>query len=454
MSRVDELKTLATSVVERAVAKGATAAEVYVRHGLETDIEVRNGQIDKLVEGGPKSIGIRVWRAERNASTYGTDFSDQVVDRLITDALSLADLMDPVPESALADKSRMALGVEFPDLDLFDPTVATVPAAEKLAIAQQVEAAALAHDERITTSGGAGYGDLVMSTALANSNGFCAGYENSFVSFHVEVIADDEGGKKRNGSWYSFSRHREDLGDPVEIGKIAAERALTQLGAGPIPTGKLPVVFDPRMAGALIGTLFGVLRGGAIERRSSYLVDKVGESIGSDLLTLIDDPTIQRGPGSKPYDGEGLAASKTVFVEKGVLKSYALNSYSARKLGLEPTGHASRPTTGSTGETSSNLYLAAGDQTPESIIADVEYGFYCESMMGFGFNPATGDFSRGASGRLIENGKLTRGVSEITVSGNFSDIFANLDAVGNDLVFDRSTTAPTIRIKEMTVAGS
>jgi PmbA protein len=293
-----------------------------------------------------------------------------------------------------------------------------------------------------------------MANALANSHGFCSGYESSFVSVQVEVIADDDGGKKRNGSWYSFARHREDLRSATEVGRVAAERALRQLGARPIATGKMPVVFDPWMASSLVGTLFGVLRGGAIERRSSYLVDRVGESIGSELLTLIDDPLIPRAPGSKPYDGEGLAARRTVFVDGGVLQGYALNSYSARKLGLQPTGHASRPASGSTGESSSNLFLQAGDRTPESIIGDVEYGFYCESMMGFGFNPATGDFSRGASGRLIENGVLTRAVSEITVSGNCDDIFAGLDAVGNDLVFDRSTTSPTLRIKEMTVAGS
>ena len=454
MSRSEELQEFASTVVKRAQSLGADAAEVYVRHGLETDIEVRNGEIDKLVEGGPKSVSVRVWRGDRSASTYGTDFSDGVVDRLIRDAVELADLMDPVPEMALADKDQMAIGAEFPDLDLYDSGVLSVSASEKLAIAQEAETVALGHDPRITTSGGAAYGDLVMANALANSHGFCSGYESSFVSVQVEVIADDEGGKKRNGSWYSFARHREDLGSSAEVGRIAAERALRQLGAGPIATGKMPVVFDPWMASSLIGTLFGVLRGSAIERRSSYLVDRVGESIGSSLLTLIDDPLIPRAPGSKPYDGEGLAARRTVFIDEGVLQGYALNSYTARKLGLPLTGHASRPASGSTGVSSSNLFLQAGDRTPESIIADVEYGFYCESMMGFGFNGATGDFSRGASGRLIENGKLTRGVSEITVSGNLNDIFGNLDAVGNDLVFDRSTTAPTIRISEMTVAGS
>lgn len=453
MSRADELTEFAKKVVGRAEALGADAAEVFVRHGIETDIEVRNGEIDKLVEGGPKSMSVRVWRGDRSASTYGTDFSDQVVDRLIHDALSLADLMDPVPEAALADADRMARG-SLPELDLLDSSVAEVPASEKLAIAREVERVALEHDSRLTTSGGAAYGDIVMARALANSHGFAGGYESSFVSLQVEVIADDDGGKKRNGAWYSFARHREDLLSAEEVGRVAAERATRQLGAGPIATAKMPVVFDPYMAASLIGTLFGVMRGGAIERRSSYLVDRIGERIGSDLLTIVDDPLLPRAPASRPYDGEGLPAGRTTFVDAGVLQSYALNSFNARKLGLEPTGHASRPVSGSPGESSSNLYLVAGDSTPDSIIGSVDYGFYCESMMGFGFNPATGDFSRGASGRLIENGKLTRGVSEVTVSGNFNDIFANLDAVGDDLLHERSTSAPTIRIREMTVAGN
>lgn len=453
MSRADELQEFAVKVVRRAESLGADAAEVFVRHGIETDIEVRNGEIDKLVEGGPKSVGVRVWRGDRSASTYGTDFSHGVVDRLISDALSLADLMDPVPEAALADADEMATG-DVPELDLLDATVATVPASDKLAIAREVERVALDHDARITTSGGAAYGDIVMARALANSHGFSAGYESSFVSLQVEVIADDDGGKKRNGAWYTFARHRDDLLTPEEVGQVAAERALRQLGAGPIETAKMPVVFDPYMAASLIGTLFGVLRGAAIERRSSYLVDRIGERVGSELLTIIDDPLLPRAPGSRPYDGEGLPARRTTFVDAGVLRSYAMNSFNARKLGMQPTGHASRPASGSPGESSSNLYLAAGDRTPEEIISDIEHGFYCESMMGFGFNPATGDFSRGASGRLIENGKLTLGVSEITVSGNFADIFANLDAVGSDLRHERSTSSPTIRIREMTVAGS
>lgn len=449
---VEQLKDFAASIVERAARAGATDAEAYVRRGVETDISVRNGKVETLTEGGPKSVGIRLWKGDRSASTYATDFSDDAIDRLIGDTLQLADITDPVPEQALIDAARLTDVV--PDLDLYDAALLDVSAADKLALVRETESAALAADPRITASGGAGYGDLVMRHAMATSGGFCAGYRESYVSLHVEVIADDEGGKKRNGSWYSLGRHREMLESAESVGRTAGARAVRQIGAGPVPTRKLPVVFDPRTGAALLGLLFSVMKGGAIERRASFLVDQLGERIGSEHVTLIDDPTLLRAPGSRPYDGEGQPARRTTFVEDGVLRSYALNSYSARKLGMEPTGHSSRPASGSPGETSSNLFLAPGTADPSELIAEVEYGFFCESMMGFGFNPATGDFSRGASGRLIENGKLTRPVSEVTLSANFTDLFARVDAVANDLKHDRSTASPTFRVSEMTLAGT
>ena len=446
-----DLVKIAADVAERAGKSGADAAEVYVRRGSETGITVRNGEVEKLEEGNPSSIGIRLWIGERVASTYTTDFAESAIDRVIRDTLALTKLTDASPESALAERARLV--TEVPPLDIYDPAARELSAERKLEIAKTTEAAALGHDPRITTSGGASYGDLVMEHALANSNGFARGWRESYVSFGAQVVADDEGGKKRNGGWGTLARHVEDLEDPEEVGRIAGRKCVAQIGAGPIPTRKLPVVFHPRAGASLLGLLFSVLKGGAVERRASFLVDALGKPFGSPLLNLVDDPTLPRGPGSRPFDGEGLPARRTEFFSGGVLRSYALNCYYARKLGMEPTGHASRPASGRPGETSSNLFLAAGDRDPADILAEVESGFYCETMMGFGFNPATGDFSRGAGGFLIENGKLGRPVSEVTISANFREIFSRLDAVGNDLVFDRSTVAPTFRISEMTLAG-
>ncbi|MCB9506934.1 MAG: TldD/PmbA family protein [Myxococcales bacterium] len=448
---VRELESFAASVVERATAAGATAAEVFARAGVETEVGVRDGAIETLQQGSPKSVGLRLWRGDKSASTYATDFSADAIARVIADTLALTELVDPVPEAALVDRELLA--TSSPELDLCDPRIAAMSPDEKLELALACEAAALAADGRVTTSGGASVSDATMARALANSHGFCFGYAESYTSIGVEVIADDADGKKRNGSWSSVARHRDRVLSPDEIGRIAAARAVRQLGAGPIATERMPVVFDPRTAASLLGMLFSVLRGNAVEGRSSYLADRLGEAIAASRVTIIDDPLMPRGLGSRPHDGEGLPSRRVTFVDAGVLQQFALNSTNARKLGRAPTGHASRPASGAPGESSSNLYLVAGALAPESIIDDVERGFYCEGLMGFGFNPATGDFSSGASGRLIEGGKLTRPVSEVTVACAFPDLFGRIDAIGSDLVHDRSTCSPTIRVSEATIAG-
>lgn len=446
------LETTAAGLVDRALRAGATAAEAFVRQGSEASIQIRDGLVEELQEGHPKSVGLRVWRDDRVASTYATDLRNAAQSALVADALELASLTDPIPESGLVDAELLA--TEWPDLDLFDPAVHQRTADEKLALVHEMERAALDADPRIARSAGAQYGDSVMHRALVTSHGFRGSYSSTTAHLAVEVIADDDDGKKRNGSWYTFGRHLSMLESAADVGREAATRTLRQLGSGPVPTRRLPVVFNPRTAAALVGLLFSVLRGGAVERRASYLADKLGERVGADLLHLIDDPTIPRGPASRPFDGEGLPALPTTFVDRGHLQQFALNAYHARKLGRAPTGHASRPASGAPGESHSNLVLQPGTQSPASIIADIEYGFYCESMMGFGFNATTGDFSRGASGRLIENGQLTRPVSEVTLSANFVDLFGALDALGDDLDTRRSVQCPTMRIAEMTLAGS
>ncbi|MFT4705120.1 MAG: PmbA protein [Bradymonadia bacterium] len=450
--RESALTALAADVVERAKAAGATASEVFVRQGSETSIQVRDGAVEELQGGQPKSVGIRLWRGGRVASTYATDMRPATIDTLIADTLQLADLTDEVPEAALVDKHRLAS--EVPELGLYDAMVGDVPAERKLEIARATEAAALAADERIVRTGGAAYSDHIMTSVLANSHGFRRAVSGTFVSYHVEAIADDADGKKRNGMWYTMGRALNGLLTPEEVGRVAAERATRQIGAGAVPTATLPVVFDPLAAAALLGLLFSVIKGGSVERGSSYLIGKLGESIAASGLTVYDDPLIIGGSGSRPTDGEGLAASRTEFVKDGVLQQWALNSYNARKLGLEPTGHASRPASGAPGESASNLRIATGAHSVDDLIKDISYGFYCESMMGFGFNAATGDFSRGASGRLIENGQLTRPVSEVTLSANFADLWPRLDGVGDSFDASRSVASPALRFSSMTLAGS
>lgn len=442
-----EQTTLAQNLVGRCLKLGASAAEVRISSGQKNEIEIRDGEVDRLSSGQPSSVSIRVWRGQRVASTRGTSLDPDTLTTLVNDAIELAELSDPVEGLTLAPKELLAKN--FPNLDLYDPKQLERTTEEKIQRAIETERAAKTADPRISVSDGASYTDSISDSVHATSNGFLGTMRSGWSGMGVQVIANDTDHRKRNGGWHSIARYADDMLSPEAIGSKAAERAIAQLGAAPIPTTTLPVVFDPYMAASLIGSLFGAITGSAIERGSSFLIDAEGKQIASNILTLIDDPTIPRGLGSRMYDSEGLPAQRTVFIQDGVLQTYAINTYNAHKLGRTPTGHAR-----GSGEGPSNLFVQAGEQTPDELIQSVDYGFYCESMMGFGVNLTTGDFSRGASGFLIENGRLTKPVSEVTLSGNYKDMLMHIDGIGNDLVMDRSVAAPTLLLRKMTLGGS
>jgi PmbA protein len=291
------------------------------------------------------------------------------------------------------------------------------------------------------------------ATALASSDGFAGGVAGTYQSLVVEPICDDADGKKRNGMWWTGDRFLHRLETPEAVGEKAARLTVAKLGAQKIKTGEMPVVFDPEAGRALLRLLFSVVAGGAVYRKSSYLLDREGTAVSSPLVTVVDDPLIPRGPGSRPFDGDGLPARKNVVVEAGVLRTYLLDTYSARKLSRTSNGCAGRSVGGAPHVSSSNLILQAGKDAPHAIRASVGRGLYVTEMMGFGFNPVTGDFSRGAAGHLIENGELTQPVAEVTVSANFDDLWKWIDAVGNDLDLRTSTACPTFRVAKMMVAG-
>jgi PmbA protein len=327
-------------------------------------------------------------------------------------------------------------------------------AAGALKLAVAGEKAALDSDERITNSQGATWSRVLGGVAFANSAGFVGGYRGSYVSFSVQPVCDEPDGKKRNGSWWTADRYLGKLDSPESVGLEAAKRTLRQLGAKKIETGERAVIIDPEVGRSLVSTLFGVANGSSFYRKSTYLLDREGTEVASKLVTIEDDPLIPRAPGSKPFDGDGLATRKNCIVSDGVLKTILCDTYTARKLGRSSTGSASRGVGGSPGPSTSNLFMKAGDTSPEAILEASEGAFYVTSMMGFGFNAITGDFSRGASGFLIEDGKLGRPVSEVTISANFDDMLRGIDMVGSDLKFRSSISCPTFRIKSMTVAGS
>jgi PmbA protein len=289
--------------------------------------------------------------------------------------------------------------------------------------------------------------------ALVLSSGFEGVQRGSYASLSVVPVASDEGGKKRRGYYWTGSRHASLLEDAASVGQEAARRTLAKLGAKKVATTEAPIVFDPDVARSLLGSFAGCIMGGAIWRKSSYLLDREGTTVASPLVSITDDPLIPRGPGSRAYDGEGLLSRRNVVVDAGTLRTFLLDSYSARKLGRKSTASAGRGG-GSIGPSTSNFVLAAGSTPPEAILSSTARGLYVTELMGFGFNPVTGDFSRGASGFWIEDGKLTFPVSEVTISSTLDAMLKGIDAVGNDLDLRTSTAAPTLRVDRMTISGS
>ncbi len=448
---VAELKQVAEKVAERARALGADAAEVMVRAGSELTAKVRLGEPEVVQEAGSRGLGLRVFQDGRRAVTYTSDLREASLERFIAETVALAEVSEPDELNRLPDVDELA--TDIPDLDLYDEAVLGVEAGEGLAMARAGEAAALAHDSRVTNSEGATFARVLGGMAFANSAGFSGGYRGSYASLYVEPICDDEGGKKRNGYWWTAARFMDRLEAPEAVGAEAARRTVATLGSSKIATCEIPVVFEPEAGRAIVGMVFSVANGAVFYRKSSYLVGREGSRIASPLVTIVDDPLVVRGPGSRPFDGDGLAARKNVLVADGVLETVLCDVYSARKLGRKSTGSAGRGIGGNPSPTTSNLIMLPGPTTRDELIGEIDRGLYVTSMMGFGFNPVTGDFSRGAAGFLIENGELTSPVSEVTISANFDDLLQRIDRVADDLDQRSSTACPTFRVSSMTVAG-
>ncbi len=447
-----DLSALAHQLVERAKKGGADVAEASASEGWELSAKVRLSEPELVEEAGSRGVSLRVMRDQRVAVTSTSDLSDTGLARCVSDALELLDLTEADPNAGPADPEALAKG-PFADLELYSEEVASIGADDALRRAIKGEKAALAADPRLTLSEGATFSRVSGKSVLVLSSGFVGEQRGSYASLVVTPVAEDEGGKRRRGYYWTAGRHSELLESEEAVGLEAAKRTLAKLGARKVDTCEVPVVFDPDVARGLIGTFAGCAVGGAIWRKSSYLLDRVDTPVASEHVTLIDDPLRPRGPGSRAFDGEGLASQRNVVVEQGRLKMYLLDCYSARKLGKASTASAARRG-GHIGPSTTNFYLEAGSETPEEVIGGVDKGLYITEMMGFGFNAVTGDYSRGAAGFWIENGKRTFPVSEITVSSNLDEMMKNIDAIGNDLEFKTSTAAPTIRIANMTVAGN
>lgn len=444
---------IAKQVVDMAQKGGATVAESVMRTGAHLSASVRKGAPELVEEAGSRSLGVRVMIGQRVAVSHTSDLSAAGLSRLVEDALELARLASPDPFAGAPDPSLLADARVLPDLDLYDGSLDAIDGAEAIRRALVGEQAALSSDARLSNSEGATFSRGTGDSVLVTSGGFVGFARGSSASIVVSPVADDADGKKRSGYHWASSRHLAALMDEAEVGREAARRTLRKLGAGKIESAELPIVFDPDAARSLLGLFAGCILGSGIWRKSSYLVDRLGTLVASPLVSIVDDPLIPRGPGSRTFDGEGLATRRNVVVEAGTLKSYLIDSYSGRKLGMESTASASRGGSGGVGPSTSNFVLSPGTSSPKEILAGVKRGLYVTDMMGQGFNPVTGDFSRGASGFLIENGELTQPVSEVTISLGLDEILKRIDAVGNDLDMRTSTASPTLRVSAMTIAG-
>ncbi len=448
------LVDLGRSVVERATAAGADVAEASVHSGSHLSTKVRMRAPELVEEAGSRALGLRVMVGQRVAATYTSDLSASGQQTLIEDALELASLSEADEFAGPPDPSALSSRAEWADLDTFDDSLRAVGGDEALARALEGERAALELDPRITNSEGASFTRAAGVSALVTSGGFSGSDHGTYASIVVNPVADDEGGKKRSGYFWSASRHYAEVEPSDEVGKEAARRTLAQLGAQKIPTQELPVVFDRDAARSILGLFAGCIVGGSIWRKSSYLLDRVGSTVASDLVEIVDDPLIPRAPGSRAFDGEGLLSRRNVVVSGGVLERYLVDTYSGRKLGLPSTASASRSPSGGLGSSTSNLILKPGSITRDALVASTEHGLYVTGMMGFGFNAVTGDFSRGASGFLIRGGELAEPVSEVTISLNLDQILQRIDAIADDLEYRTAVTAPTFRVSSMTLAGS
>jgi PmbA protein len=452
-----DLESLAADVVAQAMKAGASDAEAVAREGDEFSVTVRLGEVEKLVESGSRALGLRVFQGNRSASASTSDLTSDGIRQLVEGAMALVRITEEDEFAGLPERGEFG---SYPgDLHLYFEDVNSLPGPERIEMARRAEAAALACDPRIGSARGASFETSTGRKVLANSRGFVGSNRASYVGVSVVPLAKDENGQMQRDYWDSSARRLGDLESPESVGREAARRTLRRLGARRMPTQQIPIVFAPEAARSMVGLVFDAASGDSIWRHASFLAGKLGEQITAPELTIIDDSTMllpngTGGYGSSPFDGEGLPSQRNVLVERGVLTMYVLNTYSARKLGMKSTHNAARGLAGTPGISAGNLYLEPGKQTPEEIIKAVPRGLYVTSLIGYGVNLVTGDYSRGAAGLWIENGELTHAVEEVTIAGNLSDMLRNVTAIGNDLQFRGAVVSPTIRIDGMTLAGA
>ena len=446
---LDDLKELAARVVQKAMGAGATGAECTVSDSTEFSAKVRLGELEQLQQAGSRAMGVRVLSGRRMGSSFTSDLTAEGVDRMVRSAVDLASYTSEDPHAGMPDPAEMASSVR--ELGLYSDSVAALSGDSKIEQARRAEAAALGFDPRISNSEGGSFDSNLGLRVFANSHGFCGGWRSSSCSVSAVPVAAWDGGMERD-YWYSIARDADQLENPESVGQRAAQRVLRRLGAVKVETQRVPIIFEQRVARSLLGHVFEAVDGRSIYRESSFLAGKLGERVAHEGITIIDDGTIPGMFGSQPFDDEGVPTRRTAVIERGVLKSYLLNSYAARKLGMRTTGNASRGVSGNAGIGVGNFYVESGARSGHEMIRGVRNGFFVTELIGNGVNTVTGDYSRGAAGIWIRDGELAFPVSEVTIAGTLQEMLAVAE-IGNDPEVGGSMWSPTVMIGEMTVAG-
>jgi PmbA protein len=450
-ARASELQRIADQLVELSLSAGAGEAEAYCEGTRESSVRVRDGEVEELSQATSKGVGLRVITGGRLGFAYGTDFSPAGLRLLAERAAALAKLSakdehNILPKGALLGFNEVAAGD-------YDPAIEDIDPSWKLSAAREAERAARAEDARVRKFDSTGAGDYLAHSAIASSRGARGSSRASYVFVDCSPVAE-ENGQLQTASWHDTRRLLSALEPPEQIGRTAARRATRMLGARKVPTQRVPVIFDPRMAASFVGGLAAAINGNLVYKKSSVLGALLGKRIAPASFTVVDDATLAHGLATRPLDGEGIASRRTVVIDRGILKAFLYDAYTASKAKARSTGSAARGWGSLPSIGTSNFFLENGATDPGEIIRGVPRGLYVTAMLGRGADVVTGDYSRGANGLWIENGELTFPVQEVTVSGNLLEMLRSIDAVGTDLEHRSSTAAPTLRFAELTVSGS
>ena len=445
-----ELKQLTQYIIKKALKEGADQVDVVAVKSTTNEVDIRLGEIEKLGSASPKGLGIRVFKNQKKAITSTSDFRQKSIDDLVTRTVEMAKVTSQDEYSGLPEKDMQ--GMAEADLGLFDEKIQTIPTEKKIELAKKMEKIGMDYDKRITNSDGSSWSDSVSTFVLANSNGFYGEQKTSRCNLSLSLLAEEHG-VKQTDYWYTGKRFFNQLENIEEVAETAAKRTLRKLGSIKPETQSVPVVFDPQVGSDFLNIIASVILGSAIYRNQSFLLDMLNDKVAVDEFTVVDDGLMKSGLGSRLFDDEGLPSRKNVVIKNGILKTWLTDTYTGRKLDMKSTGNASRGLGSNPSPAVSNFYMEKGKYSPAEIIKSVKNGLYLTSVHWTGINYITGDYSRGAEGVWIKDGKLDQPVQEFTVASNMKDMMKNIEMIGNDLKFRGSVNAPTFKITEMTISG-